>query len=158
MHKKIFAMRLKDLLKEKKIKQVDLAEMCYVTPVTVSRWVNPSNKQTPDDATIELIATKLKTRSEYLKGIDDFKTLPEVIQYSSKLLKSFNPEEYEIQLQKENEKKMLSLVLDNIPGICGYQLEDISDISQYHKYMESAIKNSIDFYMKNLNQRRKGAT
>lgn len=150
MNKEIFATRLRDLLKEKKIKQIDLAEMCYVTPVTVSRWVNTSNKQTPDDATVELIATKLETRSEYLKGIDDFKTLSEVIQYSSKLLQSFNPEEYEIQLQKEKETQILSLVL----VMCGYQLEDISDIPQYYKYMESAIKNSIDFYMKNLNQRK----
>ena len=61
---KNFASRLKGLLKEKGLKQIDLARMLHKQPLTISEWVNA--KSMPETATLIDLAKIFDCTTDYL--------------------------------------------------------------------------------------------
>lgn len=61
---KNFAARLKGLLKEKGLKQIDLARMLHKQPLTISEWVNA--KSMPETATLIDLAKIFDCTTDYL--------------------------------------------------------------------------------------------
>lgn len=58
--------RIKELMKEQDINNIDLASKVGVTDVTISRWLNYNNDPSPDN--LKRIADALNTTTEYLNG------------------------------------------------------------------------------------------
>ena len=66
---KIFGERIKQELKMKNKKQVDLAKHLNVQKSTISEWLNGNNE--PPMKTIVDIALYLNVSTDYLLGIED---------------------------------------------------------------------------------------
>ena len=65
----IFGIRIKQELKIKGKKQVDLANYLKVQKSTLSEWLNGNNE--PPMKTIVEIATYLNVSTDYLLGVED---------------------------------------------------------------------------------------
>lgn len=67
---KILAQRIKELRKENKISQVELAELCLVKQSCVSKW---ERAETLPDAEMIVKLTKVfKVSADYLLGIKEY--------------------------------------------------------------------------------------
>lgn len=67
---KILAQRIKELRKENKISQVELAELCLVKQSCVSKW---ERAETLPDAEMIVKLTKVfKISADYLLGIKEY--------------------------------------------------------------------------------------
>ncbi len=154
MDENIFALRLKELLQEKDMRQNALAKKLYREPLTVYRWVH--GKQTPDDAIIDQISTILGVRFEYLKGIDNYKTeeditiahqnlskeeINDIINDSQNILFTFR-----LTMQYGSIIKLLES-----PPFSQYNISEIKNKSHFYNYLETEITRSIESYMKYFN-------
>ena len=64
-----FSERIKELRKEKGLKQEDVAKSLNVTKATVSRW--EASKVEPDYRTLVKLAKLFKVKTDYLLGLED---------------------------------------------------------------------------------------
>lgn len=62
--------RIRELRKENKLSQKELAKMCVVKQSCVSKWER--GETLPDAEMIVLLCEILKTSSDYLLGIKDY--------------------------------------------------------------------------------------
>lgn len=70
----MFYERLRALRKDKKLTQIQLAEMLSVSNGTVAMW--ETNKRTPDSETLAKIAAFFDVSVDYLLGLTDTKKQP----------------------------------------------------------------------------------
>lgn len=149
-----FEIRLKEILKEKKMKQCELAEKLDVSNITVSRWIN--GHQFPDKSTLKLLSLTLNVRQEYLEGIDDFKTVSDIYKHSFEILDSFNPTEINEALKSKVKEQIKNDCFTASLKIFNYKKSDIIDWNKYCEFMEYQLQNSIESYMKfcNTTQRK----
>jgi len=64
-----FATRLHELMKEKGLTTYSLADIIYLTPSAISRYINA--KMSPKRTTVEALAKYFNVNSTWLMGLDD---------------------------------------------------------------------------------------
>lgn len=126
--------------------QKALSDYLNVSIDTVRGWEN--SRHLPEKVGVyEAIASACNVSVDWLQCKD----VPTVVQETLAMANStIWCEDKPTSLREEFRTYALIYSLQ----MCGYSLEDIRNKSQYCEYMESSIRNSIEFYMTNLNRQK----
>lgn len=130
-----------------KFTQNELANNLDVSVQTVKNWEQKRN--IPDDQTLKKISQLCDVDFLWLKNWD----IASIVQRSRDIVENFNPSKAECVSFPSLKEESRSYTLIYALQMCGYKLDDIVNKKQYSEYMESSIKNSIEFYMNNLNRK-----
>ena len=138
--------RIKAARKDK-FTQQSLADALGVSLQTIKNWEQERNL--PDDEMLKKIAEMCNVDFLWIKNLD----VKSIIDRSKEILKNFDPNKCECVSFPSPREEARSYALIYALTMCGYKIEDILDKKQYSEYMEASIKNSIEFYMNNLNKK-----
>lgn len=139
--------RIKTSRENANLTQKDMADKLNIPLQTYKNWEQKRN--IPDDQTLMKIAEMCAVDFLWLKNLD----VKSIIDRSREILKNFDPNKWECITFPSPREEARSNALIYALIMCGYKIEDILDKKQYSEYMEASIKNSIEFYMNNLNKK-----
>lgn len=125
----------------------------------VKSWEGIGRKYSPDNTTLKAIAEILNVDFEWLLH----GTVKDIIESTRRILDNFNPSKWEMVTYDNSIFYYNGKAIPNdiVAELCvlyplirsGHSINEIYDKKQYCEYMESTTKNSIEFYMKNLNKK-----
>lgn len=125
----------------------------------IKSWEGIGRKYSPDNTTLKALSIVLGVEYDWLlHGSPE-----DIIRHSMKILSTFVPTEdnvitFHFDYFSINGEPLPNEIAKEISLLyplfkSGHKIEAIFDIEQYREYMESSIKNSIEFYIKYLNRK-----
>lgn len=136
------------LLMNPKMTQEKLAIEMNVSRDTIRNWEKGRARPEQEETYLKL-ASILNVSPEWIKNNE----VSDILRKTKEILDSFDIKTWKHYSPPSIKEEARSYTLINALIMCGYKLEDIYDKKQYSEYMESSIKNSIEFYIKNLNKK-----
>jgi len=136
------------LLMQPKMTQEDLAIAMNVSRDTIRNWEKGRSRPDQEETYLKL-ASILNVSADWLKNME----VADIIKKSKQILTNFDIKSWDCYNPPSLKEEARSYALIYSLTMCGYKLEDIFNKKQYSEYMESSIRNSIDFYMQNLNKK-----
>lgn len=151
---------IKKARKSAGLTQEQLAYSCGISSTAVRHW--EAGRHKPSKEHLHIIAKECDVTVEYILHNMDEEDIAEVMSSSRDILHNFT-----IAKATQNEWKCiqpLSLRVQNkyqsiisALAMCGYTPEAINDIDNFFEFMSpvmESVKNSIELYMKTLNNRK----